>query len=139
MSYLLCLSSMLVMISSPPPPPPPLQVLLWLQKSGLKKLPAFSVIGENSATLQQQQSLFDEFHREATQLTEQVQELLSSAEQVETQITGFRSDLVKKTSSLRTVWEKFLQRVGNRGMVLAAALAFYTAREEVRRAKYKVQ
>lgn len=102
-----------------------------MQKSGLKKLPSFSVIGEDSAALQRQQALFDQFQLEATQLTQQVQELMGSANHVEAQISGFRSDLVKKTSSLKAVWDKFLQRVANRGMVLSGALAFYSAKEEV--------
>ena len=76
--------------------------------------------------------MFDQFQLEATQLTQQVQELLASADHVETRISGFRSDLVKKTTSLKAVWDKFLQRVANRGMVLSGALAFYSAKEEVR-------
>ncbi len=51
---------------------------------------------------------------------------------MEEEITGFRSELVKKADSLGTVWGKFLQRVESRGEVLAMALAFYSSIEQVR-------
>lgn len=107
------------------------QVLLWLQKSGLKKLPSFSQIGEDRPSLQQQLLVFEEFRVETVSLGSQVQELHDSAEQVEAEIKGFRSDLGKKTWSLKTVWDKFLQRVENRGMVLHMAMAFHTHIQQV--------
>lgn len=51
---------------------------------------------------------------------------------MESQITGFRSDLVKKAGSLGAVWDKFLQRVENRGTVLTMAIAFHSSVEKVR-------
>ena len=119
-------------IGIPPPPPPPLQVLLWLQGTGLKKLPTFSTLAEDKTSQQQQLHQFQEFKAEAAQLSSQVQELLSSAEGVESRITGFRSDLGKKASSLGAVWGKFLQRVENRGTVIIMAVAFCTSLEKVR-------
>lgn len=109
-----------------------LQVLLWLQGNGLRRLPSFSVLGEGKTAIQEQLLTFQEFRAEAGQLSHQVQELLSSAEEVESRITGFRSDLEKKTTSLGAVWGKFLQRVDNRGTVLTMAIAFYTTIEKVR-------
>ena len=109
----------------------PPQVLLWLQRSGLKKLPTFSLISENTAALRKQLQQFDSFQHDCEEQSVQVEELVATASGVEAEITGFRSDLGKKAESLGTVWGKFLQRVGNRGDVLTLALAFYSAIEQV--------
>lgn len=98
----------------------------------MKKLPTFSVLAEDKTTLQEQLHQFQEFKAEAGQFSHQVQELLSSAEEVESQIAGFRSDLGKKTNSLGAVWGKFLQRVENRGTVITMAISFYSTMKKVR-------
>lgn len=79
--------------------------------------------------------MFEEFRVETVRLGSQVQELHDSAELVEAEIIGFRSDLGKKTSSLKTVWDKFLQRVENRGVVLHMALTFHTDIQQVSEGK----
>ena len=68
---------------------------------------------------------------ETVSLGSQVQELHDSAEQVEAEIKGFHSDIGKKTFSLKTVWDKFIQRVENRGVVLHMALTFHTDIQQV--------
>ena len=89
------------------------------------------MIGSDSASLQQQCDLFDGFQRETVHRTAEVEELLSSADEVEAGIKTFHSELGKKASSLKAVWDKFLQRVTNRGVVLSGALVFYSAKEQV--------
>ncbi len=106
-------------------------VLLWLQKTGLKKLPVFSTVGNDRDSVQRQVVEFEAFREEAESLSNQVTALDGTAVEVEGQITGFKSDLMRKTSSLKTVWQKFLQRVENRGSVLDLALSFYTTLEQV--------
>ena len=44
---------------------------------------------------------------------------------VEEQIQSFKSDLVKKTTSLKTVRDKFIERVDNRRTVLHKTGCFY--------------
>lgn len=106
-------------------------VLLWLQRKGLKRLPTFSVVGDDRDSIQKQLLEFENFRCEAESLKEQVSQLDATAAEVEAKITGFRSDLTRKTTSLRTVWGKFLLRVQNRGSVLTLALSFHTALEQV--------
>ena len=106
-------------------------ILLWLQRNGLKKLPTFYVVRDNRDSVQKQILEFEAFRHEAELLNEQVIELTVKAVNVETQITGFRSDLTRKTTSLNSVWGKFLQRIEHRGSVLTLALSFYTALEQV--------
>jgi len=108
------------------------QVLLWLQKNGLKKLPMFSVIGDDRDAVQKQILEFEAFSEEVESLSQQVTKLGVTASEIEGQITGFKSDLAKKTSSLKAVWEKFLPRVENREFVLNLALSFHTTLEQVR-------
>lgn len=109
-----------------------LQVLLWLQSNGLRKLPTFSIIGEDRDEIQKQLIEFEAFQVEAGELSPQVEQLLSSAGEVEAEIVGFRSDLGKKAESLKGVWEKFLQRIKNRATVLTMALSYYTNLQQVR-------
>ena len=108
-------------------------ILLWLQKDGLKKLPMFSVIGDDRDEVQKQILEFEAFSEEVDLLSQQVSELDVTASEIEGQITGFKSDLSKKTNSLKAVWEKFLPRVQNREFVLNLALSFHTTLEQVRR------
>ena len=89
-------------------------------------------MGDSKETIKKQLLSFREFHEEAKEFSEQVDELVSSASETEAVITGFRSDLVKKTDSLKAVWDKFLQRVQNRGTVLTMAHTFHTSTEQVR-------
>ncbi len=114
-----------------PPPSLPLQILLWLQRHGLKKLPTFSLIGDSEASITKQLTDYETFRLEANSLSLEVDQLLATAEEVEAEIVGFRSDLKKKTDSLKGVWFKFLQRVENRGTVLNTALAFHISIEQV--------
>lgn len=51
---------------------------------------------------------------------------------MEAQIRSFKSDLVKKTTSLKAVWDKFLQRVDNRKTVLHKTVCFYERVNKVR-------
>ena len=106
-------------------------ILLWLQKTGLKKLPMFSTVGDDRDSVQKQVLEFESFREEADSLSVQVSELDSTAADIEAQIGGFKSDLTRKTGSLRAVWQKFLQRVQNRGSVLNLALSFHTTLEQV--------
>ena len=55
----------------------------------------------------------------------EVERLLGDAGAVESGITGFRSDLLKKATSLHAVWDKFMQRVTNRKAVLGRAARYY--------------
>ena len=66
------------------------------------------------------------------ELSHQVEMLHSEAPQVEAQIKGFQSELVKKTTSLRAVWDKFLLKVDNRRKVLHTATSFYDNLSQVR-------
>lgn len=64
--------------------------------------------------------------------THQVRQLHAEAPNVEAQIQGFQPDLVRKTTSLHTVWEKFLQRVENRRDTLHMATSYYGNLNQVR-------
>ncbi len=64
--------------------------------------------------------------------TREVEEVVHEAPEVEAQINSFKSDLVKKTTSLKAVWDKFLQRVDNRKIVLHKTVCFYERVNKVR-------
>lgn len=59
-------------------------------------------------------------------------QVVHEAPAVEAQIHSFKSDLVKKTTSLKAVWDKFLQRVDNRKAVLHKTVCFYERANKVR-------
>lgn len=56
---------------------------------------------------------------------EQVKRLVAAAPRQESEITGFKSDLTKKTMSLSAVWEKFSSRLREREKALRRAVTFY--------------
>ena len=64
-------------------------------------------------------------HTYTQEYTTQVEKLHNQAPQIESQIHGFKSELVKKATSLKTVWDKFLQRVDNRRKILLLTSGFY--------------
>ena len=64
--------------------------------------------------------------------THEVDQVVHEAPEVEAQIRSFKSDLVKKTTSLKAVWDKFLQRVDNRKAVLHKTVCFYERVNKVR-------
>ena len=64
--------------------------------------------------------------------THEVDQVVHEASEVEAQIHSFKSDLVKKTTSLKAVWDKFLQRVDNRKIVLHKTVCFYERVNKVR-------
>ena len=64
--------------------------------------------------------------------THEVDQVVHEAPEVEAQIHSFKSDLVKKTTSLKAVWDKFLQRVENRKTVLHKTVCFYERVNKVR-------
>lgn len=51
--------------------------------------------------------------------------LVAAAPRQESEITGFKSDLTKKTMSLSAVWEKFSSRLHERKKALGRAVNFY--------------
>ena len=55
----------------------------------------------------------------------QVERLVTSAPRQEAEITGFKSDLTKKTVSLSAVWGKFAARLREREKALRLAASFY--------------
>ena len=64
--------------------------------------------------------------------THAVEEVVREAPGVEERIQSFKSDLVKKTTSLKAVWDKFIQRVDNRRSVLHKTGCFYERVHKVR-------
>ena len=56
---------------------------------------------------------------------EHVERLVTSAPRQEAEITGFKSELTKKTASLSAVWGKFSSRLGEREKALKLAANFY--------------
>ena len=63
--------------------------------------------------------------------TPQVAQLYAEAAEVDSRIDRFKSDLVKKTTSLKAVWDKFSKRVDDRHAMLLLATHFYDNIEEV--------
>ena len=63
--------------------------------------------------------------------TPQVTQLYTEAAEVDSRIDRFKSDLVKKTTSLKAVWDKFSKRVDDRHAMLLLATHFYDNIEEV--------
>ena len=59
--------------------------------------------------------------------------LVMSAPRQEAEITGFKSELTKKTQSLSAVWDKFASRLAEREKALRLAASFYDRVTKVRR------
>ena len=64
---------------------------------------------------------------------EEVRRLVTSAPRLEAEITGFKSELTKKTQSLSAVWDKFASRLAERERALRLAASFYDRVTKVRR------
>ena len=56
---------------------------------------------------------------------DEVRRLVTSAPRQEAEITGFKSELTKKTQSLSAVWDKFASRLTERERALQLAASFY--------------
>ena len=50
---------------------------------------------------------------------------MAAAPRQESEITGFKSDLTRKTASLSAVWVKFAARLSEREKALRQAVTFY--------------
>ena len=61
-----------------------------------------------------------------------MERLVAAAPKKEAEITGFKSDLTKKTASLSAVWGKFSSRLREREKALRQAATFYERVSNVR-------
>lgn len=74
---------------------------------------------------------FEQFQSEVKVHSVMVERLHSEAGGVDSGISGFKSDLVKKAHSLKLVWDKFTTRLDDRRAVISLAVGFYDNAEEV--------
>ena len=72
-------------------------------------------------------------HHGPQEREEEVKRLVGSAPRQEAEISGFKSELTKKTQSLSAVWDKFSSRLAERERALRLAASFYDHVTKVRR------
>lgn len=74
---------------------------------------------------------FERFQEEVKGHSVVVERLFAEAGSVDSVISGFKSDLIKKARSLKAVWDKFTTRLNDRRDVISLAAGFYDNAEMV--------
>lgn len=106
-------------------------MLLWLQEHGLKQMHTFSLIKEGQSSIREQMESLHKLQTQVKVHSVTVVQIRSEADDVDGRIRGFKSDLVTKATTLKTVWDKFTARLADRHTVISLAASFYDNVEEV--------
>ncbi len=107
------------------------KVLLWLQEHGLKQMHTLSLIKEGQSSVREQMESLNKLQTQVKVHSVTVEQIHSEAGDVDDRIRGFKSDLVTKATTLKTVWDKFTARLEDRRAVISLAASFYGKVEEV--------